>query len=257
VERYSGNPLVLKLVAQTIQELFAGNVGAFLRNETPIFDDIRDVLDQQFARHALNRAQAREYVRQSQVRQILAPIAEQLGARIRQTGLVELLRKLPDSLRGHARLVSSNAAGNALNLLIAIGADLRRLDFSDLAVWQASLRGVVAPEMNFAHADLSGSSFAVTFDPRMPSPSARMDSCWSWGATTAPSAGTGWPTASSRGPPPAMRCLCRRSPLIKTASCWPAPAKTTQCEYGMSRAGVFYNDRPLVAPRLSMVPLPG
>src|SRR5262249_53952077 len=38
------------LVAQTVQELFAGDIGAFLAAEAPIFDDIRMVLDQQYAR---------------------------------------------------------------------------------------------------------------------------------------------------------------------------------------------------------------
>lgn len=50
VERYSGNPLALKLVAQTVHELFGGDITAFLAVEAPIFDDIRTVLDQQFAR---------------------------------------------------------------------------------------------------------------------------------------------------------------------------------------------------------------
>ena len=50
VRRYSGNPLALKLVAQTVQELFMGSIGEFLSAETTIFDDVRTVLDQQFAR---------------------------------------------------------------------------------------------------------------------------------------------------------------------------------------------------------------
>lgn len=50
IERYSGNPLALMLVADTVQEFFAGDATLFLRDETPIFDDIRAVLDQQFAR---------------------------------------------------------------------------------------------------------------------------------------------------------------------------------------------------------------
>lgn len=50
VQHYSGNPLGLKLVAETIQSLFAGDIGAFLQAETLVFDDIRAVLDQQFAR---------------------------------------------------------------------------------------------------------------------------------------------------------------------------------------------------------------
>jgi WD40 repeat protein/DNA-binding SARP family transcriptional activator len=48
--RYSGNPLALKLVAETVQELFAGDVSTFLQEETPVFDDIRSVLDGQWVR---------------------------------------------------------------------------------------------------------------------------------------------------------------------------------------------------------------
>ncbi len=48
--RYSGNPLALRLVAQTVHELFLGDVAAFLATEAPIFDDIRGVLDQQWTR---------------------------------------------------------------------------------------------------------------------------------------------------------------------------------------------------------------
>lgn len=50
VQRYSGNPLALHLVAHTVQELFGGDIASFLATEAPIFDDIREVLDQQFAR---------------------------------------------------------------------------------------------------------------------------------------------------------------------------------------------------------------
>ena len=50
VERYSGNPLALKLVADTVRELFAGDIEEFLRDEALIFADIRDVLDQQYGR---------------------------------------------------------------------------------------------------------------------------------------------------------------------------------------------------------------
>jgi len=50
IERYDGNPLALMLVAETIDELFTGDVAAFLQEETLIFDDIRHILEQQFAR---------------------------------------------------------------------------------------------------------------------------------------------------------------------------------------------------------------
>jgi len=49
-DRYNGNPLALKVVAATIKDLFAGDVTAFLSQEKAVFGDIRDLLDQQFAR---------------------------------------------------------------------------------------------------------------------------------------------------------------------------------------------------------------
>jgi hypothetical protein len=50
VERYAGNALALKIVATTILDLFDGNVYKFLKQETVVFGDIRDLLDQQFER---------------------------------------------------------------------------------------------------------------------------------------------------------------------------------------------------------------
>ncbi len=49
-DRYAGNPLAMKVVATTIQDLFDGNIAEFLRQEMAIFGDIRDLLDQQFER---------------------------------------------------------------------------------------------------------------------------------------------------------------------------------------------------------------
>lgn len=50
INRYSGNPLALKLVADTVDELFGSDISEFLAQESLVFDDIRAVLDGQFAR---------------------------------------------------------------------------------------------------------------------------------------------------------------------------------------------------------------
>ena len=50
VENYSGNPLALQIVAATIADFFGGDVAAFQQEEGQIFDGMRVVLDQQFAR---------------------------------------------------------------------------------------------------------------------------------------------------------------------------------------------------------------
>ncbi|GHO47210.1 NB-ARC domain-containing protein [Ktedonospora formicarum] len=47
---YAGNPLALKIVAETIVELFEGNIGPFLEQGVVIFGTIDDLLDEQFAR---------------------------------------------------------------------------------------------------------------------------------------------------------------------------------------------------------------
>jgi hypothetical protein len=50
VERYSGNPLALKIVASAIQELFEGNLTEFLKYKTFVLDEIQVLFDQQFNR---------------------------------------------------------------------------------------------------------------------------------------------------------------------------------------------------------------
>ena len=49
-QRYSGNPLALQLVAQTVEEFYFGDGEAFLAAETFMFEDIRDVLARQIGR---------------------------------------------------------------------------------------------------------------------------------------------------------------------------------------------------------------
>jgi WD40 repeat protein len=53
VTHYSGNPLALKLVAATTQDLFSGRIAEMLnyvQQGTAVFDDIRDLLQRQFDR---------------------------------------------------------------------------------------------------------------------------------------------------------------------------------------------------------------
>ncbi|MEO0767876.1 MAG: NB-ARC domain-containing protein, partial [Cyanobacteria bacterium J06649_4] len=50
VERYSGNPLALKIVAATIRSIFNGSTADFLEYGTVVFGNLWDLLDQQFER---------------------------------------------------------------------------------------------------------------------------------------------------------------------------------------------------------------
>ncbi|GHO76860.1 hypothetical protein KSD_46310 [Ktedonobacter sp. SOSP1-85] len=50
IEVYGGNPLALKIVSETITDLFGGEIGPFLAEGTIIFGTIANLLDEQFAR---------------------------------------------------------------------------------------------------------------------------------------------------------------------------------------------------------------
>jgi len=50
VERYSGNPLALKIAATSIQSLYKKNVSKFLSQDRIVFGEIWDLLEQQFNR---------------------------------------------------------------------------------------------------------------------------------------------------------------------------------------------------------------
>lgn len=252
IERYSGNPLALKLVADTVDEIFEGDVAEFLREESLVFDDIRAVLDQHFARltpleqeilfwlaierepvshqilsqnllhapsrrillealrglqrrslvehptdgfalqnvvteyltdrlvitvsdeitngepdllhrHALMKAQTKAYVRQSQIRLILAPLGERLLGYISQHTLPNRMQQMVNQLRQDAMTPPSYAAGNILNLLLLLKTDLQGFDLSHLSVRHAFLRGMRLIDLNLTGADLTDSVFTDTF----------------------------------------------------------------------------------------------
>jgi WD40 repeat protein len=272
VERYSGNPLALKLVAATVVELFGGSVEAFLTEETLVFDDIRDVLDQHYLRlspterelmhwlaverepigfstlynnlvqapqrrevmealrslqrrsllehvgdyfglqnviieyitdhliaaccaefqrvgeqwlnnlasadastslpwltdelsqlltdghlnrYALVKAQAKEYVRESQVRMLLQPVADWLNGRWSRETVALYLQALLHASREVAPLVPGYLAANLFHLLVQLRIDVQGYNFSQLAFWQVDLRWA-----NLAAADFTGARFA-------------------------------------------------------------------------------------------------
>lgn len=50
IEAYAGNPLALKIVAQTIVELFGNNIAPFLEQSEVVFGGVRELLSEQFVR---------------------------------------------------------------------------------------------------------------------------------------------------------------------------------------------------------------
>lgn len=117
-----------------------------------------------FRCHALMKATAKDYVRETQVRLILQPVIDGLLTVFRSKRNVEnQLKKILARLREESPLEQSYTAGNILNLLCHLETDLTGYDFSHLTVWQADLRCVNLHDTNFCHANLAKSIFAETF----------------------------------------------------------------------------------------------
>ncbi|MDJ0716543.1 MAG: NB-ARC domain-containing protein [Prochloraceae cyanobacterium] len=252
-DRYGNNPLALKIVASSIQDLFDGEIEPFLAQDITFFNSIKKLLDQQFDRlspweqtimywlainrewtsiseltedifpaiskatlletleslswrsliekqsgsytqqpvlmeyvtdrfieritqeinrstidlcnsHALIKAQAKNYLRNSQIQLILQPIIDRLLTTYSTTQrTVEQIGKILASLRQENYPRPGYAAGNLLNLLCHLNIDLTGFDFSNLAVWQAYLQETSLARVDFSHCDLSKSVFAHTF----------------------------------------------------------------------------------------------
>ena len=248
-ERYSGNPLALKIVAATIRSIFNSSAADFLDYGTVVFGDLWDLLDQQFerlstieqtvmrwlainrewislkelradiipvvshralleaaeslkarslietsragitqqpvvmeymterlvaqfceeitqqnfdicSRYALLKANAREFVRESQVRHISRSLLEKLLMVAEQELVEERLKQMLFSFKSRPASEIGYAGGNILNLLCQLEADLRGQDLSGLTLWQVYLSGQNLQEVNLAHADLSKSVFS-------------------------------------------------------------------------------------------------
>ncbi|WP_242060045.1 NB-ARC domain-containing protein [Oscillatoria sp. FACHB-1407] len=251
MERYSGNPLALKIVSTTVQELFDGDVSQFLEQETLAFGNITTLLDEQFHRlselekqvmywlavnrewvsiaelrsdlvtltqlqllealqslgrcslveksagqftlqpvvmeyvtdrfieqvseeitthtprllisHALMKAEAKDYIRDSQIRVILEPLATRLMQHWRSPKEVQYqLNQLLQTLKADYAMFAGYSGGNVINLLRYFEVDLRGYDFSGLRIWQAYLQNISLHGVNFSHADLGRSVFTET-----------------------------------------------------------------------------------------------
>jgi WD40 repeat protein/transcriptional regulator with XRE-family HTH domain len=114
--------------------------------------------------HSLIRVQAKDYIREIQLRLIVQPVMEWLLSCYRNLSEVEDRAR---QLLAQQREKSGYAAGNLINLLVQLKVDLRGSDFSFLVVQQADLRQVNLAGINFQNADLSKSIFSESLNSAM------------------------------------------------------------------------------------------
>ena len=143
-------PVVMEYVTNRLVEQVCGEI------ETQNIDLFRC--------HALMKATAKDYVKETQIRLILKPVIDGLLTVFRsKKNLVNQLTQILVLQREESPLEPGYTAGNVLNLLSYLKIDLSGYDFSHLAVWQADLRNVKLHDVNFHSANLAKSVFAETF----------------------------------------------------------------------------------------------
>jgi WD40 repeat protein len=116
-----------------------------------------------FITHALLKATAKDYVRETQANLIVQPVIDQLIAVFGSVeNISDRLTQILQNLRGKPVKETGYAAGNAISLLHQAGFDLTGFDASQLTVWQAYLQGVTLHDVDFTCSDLSRCAFTET-----------------------------------------------------------------------------------------------
>jgi WD40 repeat protein len=120
------------------------------------FDSAQPLQSSLWLSYALLKVRSPEYIRATQKRLILEPIASQLRAHFgRQAEIARHLHAIVVSLQTYYRGVLHYAGGNIINLLRYLHVDLTGADFSNLPIWQADLQGATLHNVNFSGSDLS------------------------------------------------------------------------------------------------------
>ena len=118
----------------------------------------------QVVEQPLIKAQAKDYVRQTQERLIGEPVLRRLKAGSGQGGAEQILLALLEGWRNQPEAEQGYGPGNVVNLLRLQRGDLRSLDLAHLALRQAYLAGVEAQDASLAGAHLSEVVLAEAFN---------------------------------------------------------------------------------------------
>jgi WD40 repeat protein len=114
-----------------------------------------------FLSHALIKTTTKDYVRESQIRLILQPIAAQFQRRF-SAALEQQVQHIIGALRRSVPL-SGYGAGNLLNLCGCLPVDITGYDFSQLTIRHAHLQNSPLHHVNFTDCEFINSTFMQTF----------------------------------------------------------------------------------------------
>lgn len=115
--------------------------------------------------HGLELANSKEYIREAQVRLIVAPVLARLHNSYPEPAALEArLLALLEPLRGRSDELQGYAPGNLLMLLSALRGDLSGLDLHQLSIRNADLRSVNLHDTSLAEATLRDAVFTEGSD---------------------------------------------------------------------------------------------
>lgn len=170
---YSLQPVLIEYMTSRLietigQEITLANKEITTRVNRMLVDrisaEVKDSKIETLNRLALQKAVAKRHVKRAQRRLIIEPILSRLLAVLLDKDAIErLLERMIKKLRLGPELLPGYAAGNLINMLRAMGADLCQRDFSKLAIWQARLSGIELQGTNFSTCHFSNCTFTDTF----------------------------------------------------------------------------------------------
>ncbi len=153
-----------------------GEKGGFFALQPVVLEYVTERLVQQVSKeieesrfnllgkYALMQAQAKEYIRASQVRLIIKPLVARLLRKIGGKEEVEQhLIHLTELVRSLPRVQHGYGGGNLINILASVKGDVRGSDFSALTIRGAYLQGIEAQDMNLSGSSIACSVFIETF----------------------------------------------------------------------------------------------
>ncbi|MBE9169733.1 NACHT domain-containing protein [Pleurocapsales cyanobacterium LEGE 06147] len=117
-----------------------------------------------FRFHALIKATAKDYIKNTQIRLILQPIINNLLNILKgKRNLENQLKQIIIMLQQSSPLEPGYTAGNIINMFCHLGTDLKGYDFSNLCIWQADLQNICLHDVSFQNSDLAKTVFSETF----------------------------------------------------------------------------------------------
>jgi WD40 repeat protein len=147
---WSLQPMVMEYVTSRLVDRICTEI----ENQTPFWLNT----------HPISQANAKEYLRQAQLRLIVQPTIDRLRTTIGNAQQIgDRLRLILATWQQDNALQPGYLAGNILNLFTYLKLDLTGLDCSELAIQQAYLVGIDLAKVNFTNAQMVDCAFTQTF----------------------------------------------------------------------------------------------